>query len=70
VLEEGTLFTDLVMAWNYMNQIDGVGHYTDWATPTFFDTYSAAIQELMGKQITPEEFIQKLDEDYAGHHGY
>jgi raffinose/stachyose/melibiose transport system substrate-binding protein len=70
VLEEGTLFADLIMAWNHMNEIDGVGHYTDWATPTFFDTYSAAGQELMGKQITPEEFVQKLDEDYVGFHGY
>ncbi len=70
VLQEGTLFADLVNAWNHMNEIDGVGHYTDWATPTFFDTYSAAIQELMAKQITPEEFVQKLEEDYAGYHGY
>jgi raffinose/stachyose/melibiose transport system substrate-binding protein len=69
-LEEGTLFTDLVKAWAQMNANDAVGHYTDWATPTFFDTYSAAGQELMGLQITPEEFVEKLQADYAAHHGY
>jgi raffinose/stachyose/melibiose transport system substrate-binding protein len=69
-LEEGTLFTDLVKAWAQMNANDAVGHYTDWATPTFYDTYSAAGQELMGLQITPEEFVEKLQADYAAYHGY
>ncbi len=64
ILEEGTLFADLVTAWNQMNQSDAVGHYLDWATPTFYDTLTAALQELMAKQITPEEYLQKLEADH------
>jgi raffinose/stachyose/melibiose transport system substrate-binding protein len=48
-----------------MNQTDAVGHYLDWATPTFYDTLTASLQELMAKEITPEEFVQKLEADHA-----
>jgi raffinose/stachyose/melibiose transport system substrate-binding protein len=63
-LEQGTLFADLVTAWQSMNSRDEVGHYLDWASPTFYDTLTAALQELLAKQITPEEFVQKLDADH------
>lgn len=61
----GTIFADMVAAWNQMNQTDAVGHYLDWATPTFYDTLTASLQELMAKKITPEEFVQKLEADHA-----
>ena len=63
-LEQGTLFADLVTAWQSMNSGDEVGHYLDWASPTFYDTLTAAIQELLGKQITAEEFAQRLEADH------
>lgn len=62
-LEEGTLFADLVTAWGEMNSRDEVGHYLDWASPTFYDTLTAAIQELLGKQISAEEFAGRLQAD-------
>jgi raffinose/stachyose/melibiose transport system substrate-binding protein len=61
--QEGTLFADLVTAWQSMNSRDEVGHYLDWASPTFYDTLTAALQELMAKQITPEELAQRLQAD-------
>jgi raffinose/stachyose/melibiose transport system substrate-binding protein len=64
-LEQGTLFADLVNAWQSMNSRDEVGHYLDWASPTFYDTLTAALQELMAKQITPEEFAARLQADRA-----
>lgn len=67
LVEEGTLFADVVNAWNYLNETDGVGHYLDWATPTFYDTITVSLQELLAKQLTPEEFAQKLDEDYQAY---
>jgi raffinose/stachyose/melibiose transport system substrate-binding protein len=39
--------------------------YEDWATPTFYDTLTAAIQELMADRITPQEFVSKVQQDYA-----
>ena len=42
--------------------------YMDWATPTFYDTVTAAIQELMGGKLTPTAFAKKLDADYLKFH--
>jgi raffinose/stachyose/melibiose transport system substrate-binding protein len=64
-LEPDTFFTDMVNSWGEIVQTNGMGHYLDWATPTFYDTITAALQELGGDQITPEEFVQKLQADYA-----
>jgi raffinose/stachyose/melibiose transport system substrate-binding protein len=44
---------------------DGLVPYLDWATPTFYDTIAAALQEMLGGQITPEEYLQRLQDDYS-----
>jgi raffinose/stachyose/melibiose transport system substrate-binding protein len=66
-LDKGAFFKDVAAAWATVNRADAVGHYLDWATPTYFDTYSAALQELLASRITPEEFIQKLEADYSAY---
>lgn len=66
-LDKGPFFKDVAAAWATVNRTDAVGHYLDWATPTYFDTYSAALQELLASRITPEEFIQKLEADYSAY---
>jgi raffinose/stachyose/melibiose transport system substrate-binding protein len=60
-----TLAGDLYTAWNAANEADAIGHYLDWATPTFYDTLSAELQRLLGDQTTPEAFAQALQADYA-----
>lgn len=64
-VEAGTLYADMISAWDQLVKTNSIGHYLDWATPTFYDTITAALQELGGGQITPEEFVQKLQADYA-----
>jgi raffinose/stachyose/melibiose transport system substrate-binding protein len=64
-IEPGTVLADVVNASTTTSQADGVVPYEDWATPTFYDTMTAAIQELMGGRITPEEFVAKIQQDYA-----
>jgi len=64
-IEEGTLFADTVAAWNRINKDNGVGHYIDWATPTFYDTIVAELQKLFGLQSTPAEFTAAVQADYA-----
>lgn len=64
-MEEGSLFADTVAAWNLLLEGNGVGHYIDWATPTFYDTVVAQLQELFGMQSTPAEFTEAVQEDYA-----
>lgn len=61
----GTLLGDIVTAYGVINETDGVGHYIDWAGPTMYDVLSASIQELMAMQITPEEFVAKVQAEYA-----
>jgi raffinose/stachyose/melibiose transport system substrate-binding protein len=60
-----TLAGDLYTAWNAANEADAIGHYLDWATPTFYDTLNAELQRRLGDQTTPEAFAQALQADYA-----
>ena len=64
-VEASPLFTDAMVAWNTVNQENAVGHYIDWATPTFYDTIVAELQKLFGKVITPAEFTAAVQVDYA-----
>jgi len=64
-IKEGTLSGDLYRAWNYANQTNTVGHYMDWATPTFYDTLTASLQALMAGEMDPEGFARELQRDYA-----
>jgi raffinose/stachyose/melibiose transport system substrate-binding protein len=38
--------------------------YEDWATPTFYDTLTSNIQELMVNRQTPDEFVANVEADY------
>lgn len=62
---EGTALADIFAAWTTLNEADGIVPYIDYATPTFYDTITAAIQELLAKKTTPAEFTGKVQEDYA-----
>lgn len=64
-LEGGSLFADTVDAWDAINKGNLVGHYIDWATPTFYDTLVAELQKLFGKASTPEQFTAAVEKDYA-----
>jgi raffinose/stachyose/melibiose transport system substrate-binding protein len=59
-LTEGTLTADLVHAWNTISAADKVGQYFDWTLPDI----GARIQELAAKQVTPEQFVTEVEQDY------
>jgi raffinose/stachyose/melibiose transport system substrate-binding protein len=59
------LFGDTLNAWNSINKADMVGHYIDWATPTFGDTLTAELQKLLGGISTPADFTAAVQKDYA-----
>ncbi|HPD62666.1 MAG TPA: extracellular solute-binding protein [Anaerolineaceae bacterium] len=65
VAEGNPLFNDTLIAWDTINSENAVGHYIDWATPTFYDTIVAELQKLFGKVITPAEFTKAVEVDYA-----
>lgn len=69
---EGAIDTDslqgeVLAVWERVNEADAIGHYLDWATPTMYDTITAAIQELMVQRVTPEEFLDQLETDYQAY---
>jgi raffinose/stachyose/melibiose transport system substrate-binding protein len=61
----GTVLSDVVNAATDVSKANGIVPYEDWATPTFYDTLTAAIQELMGMRITPQQFVTQVEKDYA-----
>ena len=64
-VQDGTLLSDVVKAASQATSDNGVVPYEDWATPTFYDTITAAIQELMANRISPDEFVSRVADDYA-----
>jgi raffinose/stachyose/melibiose transport system substrate-binding protein len=61
---EPGLYAELIAAWDQVAQSRSIGHYLDWATPTFYDTLIVSLQELGDGLLTPREFTQKLQTDY------
>ena len=56
---------EIFAAWKQLNDTDGLTPYMDYATPTFFDDFSGAVQRLLGGKLTPEAFTKGVQEDYA-----
>lgn len=65
LIQEGTVSGDLYASWNTALQQDGIGHFMDWGAPGFYDFLNGALQELLGGQVTAEEFQANLQEFYA-----
>jgi len=62
------LDTEVFNAWTKANTSDAIVPYLDWATPTMYDTITAAIQELLAGKATPQEFANKVNADYSKFH--
>jgi len=60
LLTEGTLTADNFAVWQAANQTNTVGHYLDWTVPNI----AGNIQELMAKQVTPEQFVADVQAEY------
>lgn len=66
-IETDNLFGDTLKAWETINKNNTVGHYIDWATPTFYDTLVSELQKLLGRMSTPAEFTAAVQKDYAAY---
>jgi raffinose/stachyose/melibiose transport system substrate-binding protein len=44
---------------------NGLVPYLDYATPTMYDLLGAALQDLLAKKATPEQFLKRLQDDYG-----
>ena len=64
-VDTDNLFGETLYAWDTINKNNAVGHYIDWATPTFYDTLVAQLQNLLGGIATPADFTAAVERDYA-----
>jgi raffinose/stachyose/melibiose transport system substrate-binding protein len=56
---------EIFAAWKTLNDTDGLTPYMDYATPTFYDDFSGAVQRLLAGKLTPNAFTKSVQEDYA-----
>jgi raffinose/stachyose/melibiose transport system substrate-binding protein len=63
IAAEGSVFHDMLVLWNQMNAKNRVGQYFDWTTPTMGD--EPAGQELLSGNITPQQFVEKMETNYS-----
>ncbi|MCE1179790.1 MAG: extracellular solute-binding protein [Micrococcales bacterium] len=56
---------DVFTAFGTIVEKEGLVPYLDYATPTFSDTLGAALQDLIAKKATPEQFLDTLEKDYS-----
>ncbi|WP_031470719.1 extracellular solute-binding protein [Sciscionella sediminilitoris] len=49
--------------WDRINAGGGPAPYPDYTTPSFYDTITAALQELVDGRLSPEQFTERLQSD-------
>ncbi|HEX3051771.1 MAG TPA: extracellular solute-binding protein [Aggregatilineaceae bacterium] len=57
ILELNAAFASIV-------ENDGIAFYPDWPVPGFMDVLGGGLQELIDGNLSPEEFLDSLDEAY------
>ena len=61
---QGAAATDVFAAWRELSEQDGLVPYLDYATPTFYDDITAAVQRLLAGRVEPAAFTEGLQGDY------
>src|SRR5205814_198183 len=61
----GSVHADILKEWKAVSRKDGLLPYLDYTTPTFYDTLTAATQELTAGRLSPKAFGDRLQSDYS-----
>jgi raffinose/stachyose/melibiose transport system substrate-binding protein len=61
---EGGAGEEVFAAWQALFDSDGLVPYLDYATPSFYDDITAAVQRLLAGRQSAEEFTQGLQGDF------
>jgi raffinose/stachyose/melibiose transport system substrate-binding protein len=56
---------EIFAAWKQLSDTDGLTPYMDYATPTFYDDFSGAVQKLLAGKTSPDAFTKSVQEVYA-----
>ena len=59
------MLPDIATQCRSVQSANGVVPYLDYSTPTFYDTLTASVQDLVAGKATPEQFTQTLQTDYS-----
>lgn len=62
----GTLNASVYDQYASLTEGKSIVPYLDYTTPTFYNTLTAAMQDLTAVKTTPEQFAKTLQTDYAG----
>ena len=60
-----TVDGQMIDGWKRLSAADGLVPYLDYATPTFYDTLSAALQGVVSGKTSPDELAATLQQDYG-----
>jgi raffinose/stachyose/melibiose transport system substrate-binding protein len=63
-ITEGTLLAQMLATAKKLNEQNGLVPYEDWATPSFYNTLTGGVQDLMGLKVTPQQFADAMQTDY------
>jgi raffinose/stachyose/melibiose transport system substrate-binding protein len=66
-VDTDNLFGETLLAWQTINKNNAVGHYIDWATPTFYDILVSELQKLLGGVTTPADMTAAVEVDYSAY---
>lgn len=64
---DNPLLGEAYKVWLTLNQYDGLGHYTDWATPTMLADLNQNVQLLLADRLTPDQLATNLDNNYQAY---
>lgn len=67
MLEDGSLQQDVYEVWTRIDEAGATGFYLDWATPSFYDTLTSSLQQLLAGRSGADAFLEDLDEDYQAY---
>ncbi|WP_078499870.1 extracellular solute-binding protein [Wenjunlia vitaminophila] len=59
-----TVDGQMIAGWKRLNAADGLVPYLDYATPTFYDTLSKNLQDVIGGKVSPDRLATTLDREY------
>jgi raffinose/stachyose/melibiose transport system substrate-binding protein len=63
--EVSGLQAEVFDAWAQAGEEDLLVPYLDYATETFYDTITAAVQDLLAGQRSPQDFLEHLESEYV-----
>ena len=66
VQPQGALSQEIAAAWKELNDADGLTPYIDYATPTFYDDFSGAVQRLLPGRLSARDFVADVQGKYQG----